>query len=86
MDALEEEYTRQLFVNQMTEFQENTGEKIIKLLDEEQYILEVNVLGLIATARAITLKYGENDEANNALLDTAIFMLKNAKKPTEPSS
>lgn len=87
MDNKDEDFTKQLFFNQMDSFQD-TSEKIIEILNQEDYILDVNVLGLIATARALALTYAENDEVCDALLDTSIYMLEEArkKKTKQPSS
>ena len=76
----EEDFVKELFFNQMNDFEHNTAKKIIKILDEEEYILESEVLGLIATARALTLLYAENKDSKNALLDTAIYMLQQGKE------
>lgn len=76
----DEEFTKQLFFNQMTDFEQNTAEKITDILREEQYMLETEVLGLIATARAIAVVESHNDEALEALIDTAIYMLEQTKK------
>lgn len=76
----DEEFVKELFFNQMNNFENNTAKKIIKILDEEEYILESEVLGLVATARALVLLYGENEDSKNALLDTAVYMLQQGKK------
>ena len=76
----EEEYTKELFFNQMNDFEHNTAKKIIDILNEKKYMLESEVLGLVATARALTLLYAENKDSKDALLDTAIYMLQEGKK------
>ena len=82
MDNMEqdEEFAKQLFFNQMDSFQNNTAEKIIDVLKEEEYMLETEVLGLIATARAITVTESDNKEVQDALIDTAIYMLEMVKE------
>lgn len=76
----DEEFAKQLFFNQMDSFQNNTAEKIIDVLREEEYMLETEVLGLIATARAITVTESDNKEVQDALIDTAIYMLEMVKE------
>lgn len=82
MDEKDKEFTEQLFFNQMNEFQNDTAEKIIDLLNEKKYILDVSVLGLIATARALIITYAEDDKVAEALLDTAKYMLEQAQDGT----
>lgn len=80
MDENEELFTKQLFFNQMDDFQNNTSKKIIEVLDKEEYILEAEVLGLVATARALVLTAVEDKDVKDALLDTAIYILEEGKK------
>lgn len=76
----DEEFIKTLFFNQMNDFENNTAKEIIKILDEKEYILESEVLGLITTARALIVLAKEDADTKKALLDTAIYVLEEGKK------
>ena len=71
--------TKNLFLEQMKNFENETSAKIIKVLDEENYIIETEVLGLIAMAKALALTYSNTEDELNSLLDTAKYMLDKAE-------
>ena len=71
--------TKNLFLEQMKNFENETSAKIIKVLDEENYIIETEVLGLIAMAKVLALTYSNTEDELNSLLDTAKYMLDKAE-------
>lgn len=74
----EKEFTREDFIKEMTDFEENTAQKILEVLDENKHILSVEVLGLISITRVLINTYGDE-----FLMDTAVRYLQ-FKEP-EPS-
>lgn len=66
----EKEFTREDFIKEMTDFEENTAQKILEVLDENKHILSVEVLGLISIARVLINTYGDE-----FLMDTAVRYL-----------
>ena len=68
-----EEVTKELFIEQMQDFQQNTSEKIVEILDENEYLLDVEVLGLVATARALIKTYAPDDSKD--LITSAVYLL-----------
>lgn len=68
-----EEVTKELFIEQMQKFQQDTSEKIVQILQEEEFLLDVEVLGLVATARALIQTYAPDD--SDDLLKSAVYLL-----------
>ena len=58
------------FIDEMTHFNEVTAPKIMKLLEEEDYLVATGTMGLISIARAIILNYG-----NDILMEHAVNAL-----------
>ena len=69
---MEEEITKDEFFEQMQDFEE-TAQEIQDFLQEKDYVLEVEVWGLTALARALAKAYG--GENVDAIIDTAAYML-----------
>lgn len=72
MDGEEE---KNLFFNEMHRFNDQTVEKIEKILQEDKYDLMVEVLGLTSIVSALILTYGRNDEEKEQFFETVKFML-----------
>lgn len=68
-----EEVTKELFIEQMQKFQQDTSEKIVKILQEEEFLLDVEVLGLVATARALIQTYAPDESED--LITSAVYLL-----------
>lgn len=70
------EVTREEFIEQMTNFENITAPKILKVLEEQQHMLSVETLGLIGIVRALVQTYGDE-----FLMDSCVSYLK-FKEPT----
>ena len=58
---MNEDESKKLFIEQMQDFDRTVTEQILDILNEKQYILNVEVYGLASIIRALVTTYG-NDE------------------------
>lgn len=58
---MNEDESKKLFIEQMQDFDRTVTEQILNILNEKQYILNVEVYGLASIIRALVTTYG-NDE------------------------
>ena len=65
-----EEISKEEFINKMEKFEKETARKILELMENEQYMLPVTVLGLISIVRALIENFG-----NEALREEATHFL-----------
>ena len=72
MDGEEE---KNLFFTEMHRFNEETVEKIEKILREDKYDLMVEILGLTSIVSALILTYSRNDEEQEQYFETVKYML-----------
>lgn len=59
MSEENKEVTREEFIEEMTNFENVTAPRILKILEEEQHMLSVETLGLIGIVRALVRTYGD---------------------------
>lgn len=65
-----DEISKEDFINEMEKFEKETASEILKLMEKEEYMLPVVVLGLISIIRALIDNFG-----NDALRDEATHFL-----------
>ena len=65
-----EELTKEVFIEEMTKFENKTANEILEVLEKNKHILSVEVLGLISIARVLINNFGDE-----FLLDTAVNYL-----------
>ena len=65
---MNEEESKQLFIEQMQDFDRTVSEQILNILKEKQYILNVEVYGLASIIRALVTTYG-NDEMMDGVVE-----------------
>lgn len=70
MDNIKQDVTKDDFINEMEKFENDTARKILELMEKEEYMLPVAVLGLISVVRALIENFG-----NDALRDEATHFL-----------
>ena len=58
---MDEEESKQLFIEQMQDFDETVTEQMLNILNEKQYIHNVEVYGLASIIRALVTTYGNDD-------------------------
>lgn len=66
----ENEISKEDFINEMEKFEKETASQILELMEKEEYMLPVVVLGLISIVRALIANFG-----NDALRDEATHFL-----------
>lgn len=66
----EEEISKEEFIAQMERFEKETARKILEIMEQEQYMLPVTVLGLVSIIRALIENFG-----NEALREEATHFL-----------
>ncbi len=66
----DDEISKEDFINEMEKFEKETASEILKLMEKEEYMLPVVVLGLISIIRALIDNFG-----NDALRDEATHFL-----------
>ena len=66
----ENEISKEDFINEMEHFEKETAKKILMIMEEEDYMLPVVVLGLVSIIRALIANFG-----NDALRDEATHFL-----------
>ena len=71
---MSDEITKEIFLEEMQDFEENASKEIMSILIDRQYSLSVQVLGLISIVRALITTYAHED--TEALLSTAEYFLK----------
>lgn len=71
---MSDEITKEIFLEEMQDFEENASKEIMSILIDRQYSLSVQVLGLISIVRALITTYAQED--TEALLSTAEYFLK----------
>ena len=59
MSEENKEVTREEFIEEMTNFENVTAPRILKILEEELHMLSVETLGLIGIVRALVRTYGD---------------------------
>lgn len=83
MTDVKQDVSKDDFIKEMEKFENDTARKILELMEEEEYMLPVAVLGLISVVRALIENFGNDalrDEATHFLnLNTEDF----DKMPTE---
>lgn len=65
---MNEDESKQLFIEQMQDFDKTVTEQILDILNEKQYILNVEVYGLASIIRALVNTYG-NDEMIDGVVE-----------------
>ena len=70
MTEEKKEFTKEDFIAEMTDFEQNTANEILEILEKHKHILSVEVLGLISIARVLINTYGDE-----YLMDTAVRYL-----------
>lgn len=70
MENIKQDVTKDDFINEMEKFENDTARKILELMEKEEYMLPVAVLGLISVVRALIENFG-----NDALRDEATHFL-----------
>ena len=65
---MNEDESKQLFIEQMQDFDKTVTEQILNILNEKQYILNVEVYGLASIIRALVTTYG-NDEMIDGVVE-----------------
>ena len=66
----ENEISKEDFINEMEKFEKEKESEILKLMEKEEYMLPVVVLGLVSIIRALIENFG-----NDALRDEATHFL-----------
>jgi len=77
MTEEEKQYTKEDFIEEMTNFEQVTAQEILEVLEKNKHMLSVEVLGLISIARVLINTYGDE-----YLMDTAVRYLQ-YKEPEE---
>lgn len=77
MSEEEKQYTKEDFIEEMTNFEQVTAQEILEVLEKNKHMLSVEVLGLISIARVLINTYGDE-----YLMDTAVRYL----QYTEPET
>jgi len=70
MEEMKQDVTKDDFINEMETFENKTAREILELMEKEEYMLPVAVLGLISVVRALIENFG-----NDALRDEATHFL-----------
>lgn len=70
MEEMKQDVTKDDFINEMEKFENKTAREILELMEKEEYMLPVAVLGLISVVRALIENFG-----NDALRDEATHFL-----------
>ncbi len=70
MEEEKKELTKEDFIEEMTRFEQVTANEILKVLEKQEHILSVEVLGLISIARVLINQFGDE-----YLMDTAVNYL-----------
>ena len=70
MEEMKQDVTKDDFINEMETFESKTAREILELMEKEEYMLPVAVLGLISVVRALIENFG-----NDALRDEATHFL-----------
>ena len=70
MNETKQDISKDDFIKEMEKFENDTARKILELMEKEEYMLPVAVLGLISVVRALIENFG-----NDALRDEAIHFL-----------
>lgn len=70
MEEMKQDVTKDDFIDEMETFENKTAREILELMEKEEYMLPVAVLGLISVVRALIENFG-----NDALRDEATHFL-----------
>lgn len=65
-----DEISKEDFINEMERFEKETASQILEIMEKEEYMLPVVVLGLVSIIRALIANFG-----NDALRDEATHFL-----------
>ena len=60
MEEMKQDVTKDDFINEMETFESKTAREILELMEKEEYMLPVAVLGLISVVRALIENFGND--------------------------